>query len=68
MSDPYSAFRQLQRELNIDGQGRSYRSHRCVRPKNSEVICTIIYDLDNPDPSQRIRYERPAKSDRPPEP
>lgn len=68
MPDPHRAFRQLQRELNIDGQGRSYCPHRRVQPKDFEVVCTVVYDLNNPDPSQRIRYERPAKPDRPPEP
>ncbi len=66
MPDPHRAFRQLQRELNIDDQGRSRRPHRFIRPlEDMESLCTVVYDLQNPDPSQRIRYERPAPPDKP---
>jgi len=33
-----------------------------VVPSDGELICTIVYDLKNPDPAKRIRYEYPNRS------
>ena len=42
--DSHRAFRQLQRWLHIDDQGRSYRQPPVVRPEDCEVVGTIVYD------------------------
>lgn len=46
MSDAHRAFRQLQRQLNIDDQGRSYRQPQVVRKEDCKVVGTIVYDRE----------------------
>ena len=61
--NPHRAFRQLQRMLHVDDQGRSYRQPPVVRSEDCEVIGTIIYDLANPDPEKQERFERAEKKE-----
>ncbi len=64
MADPNRAFRQLQRMLNVDGQGRSYSQPRDLREDEYEVIAVIVYDTKK----QEVRVEAPPeKAVKPPD-
>lgn len=62
-TDPHRAFRQLQRMLNIDDQGRSRRPRPQIDTTGCKVLGTIVYDLDDPDPIKRVRYEHAKPAD-----
>ncbi|MBP9821880.1 MAG: hypothetical protein KBC81_00290 [Candidatus Pacebacteria bacterium] len=42
MSDPHRAFRQFQRMLMIDDQGRSYRQPSVIREEDCEVLAVFV--------------------------